>query len=375
MAVTKIYTDKDHKKYRWKVVVYIPTQKFDNRGKQIYKHHYVGCFATEKEGKKAERTFFNNFESRKVELNDNATGKDVILFYLDFAEKEGHYAKGTVDNYKCIHKYHIGIFDAVPVKKITPDLIRSWRKSLIEKKLSSYRINDCIKLLKSAYNYAVKEKKLSFNPFQEVKNEILPKVLRRRFSPQEIRELMISCKDILPDYYCLFTLSCLTGMRVGEYSALTTDDIDFHNCLIYIKKQYTKGELIDRTKTIDSTRIVHPSNMTLKIIKWHLEYFNIEDGLLFKDSNGNPVSAKWVSRRFRKLLSTNNYPENYIRVHDLRGQYVDIQHLIGAPTEHIAKEVGHSRTSTTSDIYTQILSEVPKEMNNRMDNIIFRKEE
>ena len=67
----------------------------------------------------------------------------------------------------------------------------------------------------------------------------------------------------------------------------------------------------------------------------------------------------------------NDYPEDFCRVHDLRGQYVDVQHSLGTPTELISKEVGHSRTATTSDIYTQILEEVPKEMNNRMDEVLF----
>ena len=160
--------------------------------------------------------------------------------------------------------------------------------------------------------------------------------------------------------------------RLGEYTALTVEDIDFNNAIIYITKQYTRGELKDRNKTVDSTRMVHPSIKTLEAIKWHMETYNIKAGLLFPDSNGNPVSAKWVTRRFRRLLLLNDYPEDFCRVHDLRGQYVDIQHSVGTPTEQISKEVGHSRTATTSDIYTQILDEVPKEMNNRADNVVFR---
>lgn len=98
-----------------------------------------------------------------------------------------------------------------------------------------------------------------------------------------------------------------------------------------------------------------------------MEYMR-QTGFLFLDSTKNkPVSAKWVSRKFKKLLILCGYEENYCRVHDLRGQYVDIQHAVGTPTEQISREVGHKRTSTTSDIYTEILAEVPVEMNRRMD--------
>lgn len=373
MAVTKIYTNKQKTKISWKVVVYIQTDQFDKFGNRIYKHQYVGCYATEREGKQAERDFYNKLEQGKLELNKNATCREVILFFLEFARKEGRYSKGTVANYECLHSKYLEFFDYVKIANITPALLRTWRRQMIEQKLSAYRINDCIKLLKSAFNYAIREKEISINPFKNMQNETPPPTIRHRFSTDQLSALLKSCKTMLPDYYCLFALACLTGMRVGEYTALKVEDIDFNNGFIYVSKQFTRGELKNRTKTASSTRTVHPSRTTLKIIMWHMKKYSINTGFLFPATNGNPVSAKWVSRRFRRLLTLNNYSEDFCRVHDLRGQYVDVQHAMGAPTEHISKEVGHSRTSTTSDIYTQILAEVPKEMNNRMDRILFRK--
>lgn len=169
-----------------------------------------------------------------------------------------------------------------------------------------------------------------------------------------------------------FCIIFLTGMRVGEYSALTVNDIDFTNKLIYVDKQFTRGELKNRNKTAESTRIVHVSEKMLEILKWHIKEFNVKEGFLFVDMNGMPVSAKWVSRKFKKLLKLNGFEEDYCRVHDLRGQYVDIMHYCGISTEYIAKEVGHSNTATTSNIYTQILQEVPIEANKRMDNELFK---
>ena len=175
----------------------------------------------------------------------------------------------------------------------------------------------------------------------------------------------------MPEYYCIFALSFMTGMRVGEYSALMISDIDFINHLIYIDKQFTRRELKDRNKTKESTRIVQISDMTIDIIKWHVQTYNIKQGFLFKDTKGNPVSATWVRRKFIKLLELNGYAKDYCRVHDLRGQYVDLMHSCGIPTEYISRQVGHSNTSTTSNIYTQILKEVPLEANKRMDEKIF----
>ena len=44
---------------------------------------------------------------------------------------------------------------------------------------------------------------------------------------------------------------------------------------------------------------------------------------------------------------------------------------LGAPTSHISREIGHARTSTTDDIYTEILNEVPRDYNKKMDEKLF----
>lgn len=374
MSVNKRW-NKAHTKYRWRVVVYTPTNEFDKFGNRKMKHTYVGTYDTQKEADRIERDYISNLEKGNIELNKNATFKAVINFFIDYCEHEGRYQKGTIENYKCIHREHLNYFDEMPINKISNDIIRFWRKQAVDKGLSSYRINDCIKLLKAAFNHAISENKINTNPFANMKKEKLPKKNRRRFSIDELGVLLKTCKENIPEYWCMFVLSCLTGARVGEYTALTVKDIDFKNYKIYIEKQYTKGELKDRNKTKESTRVVHPSITTLEIIKWHIDTFNIKTGFLFLDSTKNkPVSAKWVSRKFKKLLILCGYEENYCRVHDLRGQYVDIQHAVGTPTEQISREVGHKRTSTTSDIYTEILAEVPVEMNRRMDEKIFGKD-
>ena len=161
-------------------------------------------------------------------------------------------------------------------------------------------------------------------------------------------------------------------MRLGEYSALKPKDIDFENKLIYIEKQYTRKELKARTKTKESTRIIQVSEKVLEILNWHIQTFNIDaNDFMFKLKTGNIVNAKWVERRFQKLLTINEFDKNFCRLHDLRGQFVDIMHLLGVSTEYISRAVGHSNVLTTSRAYTQILNELPVEANIKMDEKLF----
>ncbi len=370
MSVHRRATNKNKTKFTWGYWVTIPSNEFDNFGNQKRKQVSKMGFATKKEALKAEKDFLDNLNLGKIELNKNATFNDIIQFYINYAETDGQYSKGSIANYKGLNKNHLTMFSDVRIDKITPALIRFWRQSIC-KTASNYTINDCIKLMNSAFNYAKREKQIFSNPFEEVKKMPEPKKIRKRFSSKQLQELLFYCKKEMPEYYCIFALSFMTGMRVGEYSALMISDIDFINHLIYIDKQFTRGELKNRNKTKDSTRIVQISDMTVDIIKWHIQTYNIKQGFLFKDTNGNPVSATWVRRKFIKLLELNGYTRDYCRVHDLRGQYVDLMHSCGIPTEYISRQVGHSNTSTTSNIYTQILKEVPLEANKRMDEKIF----
>lgn len=236
---------------------------------------------------------------------------------------------------------------------------------------SPYIINGCIKFLKASFNYAKKEKQITSNPFEDLDKIEEPEVLRNRFSTKQLKALLESCMCSMPDFYCLLVLACSTGMRLGEYSALIKEDIDFENGVIFVRKQYTKRELKDRNKTRKSTRKVHFSPKVAEIIKWHIRTYKVFGGFLFKGKNDLPVSENWVNDNFDELLKMNGYNKKFCRVHDLRGQYVDTMHSLGVPTVYISREVGHARTSTTTDVYSEILGEVNISATTLMDEKIF----
>ena len=54
----------------------------------------------------------------------------------------------------------------------------------------------------------------------------------------------------MPEFYCIFCLAVLTGMREGEYSAVRPCDIKAkeNRYVIYVDKQITHNEYKPRTK-------------------------------------------------------------------------------------------------------------------------------
>ena len=242
MTVHKRYTNKNKTKFTWGYVATVPSNQFDRFGNPKRKQITKSGFETKKEAQQAEKELLENYEKGKVELSKNVVFSDVYNFFVDYMESIGQYSKGTIANYKCLYENHLTMFHNVRVDKITQTLIRAWKKEISSKNVSVYRINDCIKLLKAIFNYAKSEKQITSNPFEELKKLPESIKLRKRFSLEQLKKLISSCENLLPEYYCMFSLSCLTGMRVGEYSALKVNDFDFENGLIYVEKQFTRGE-------------------------------------------------------------------------------------------------------------------------------------
>lgn len=372
MSVIKHYLNKEKTKYNWRAVAYIPTGEYDRFGKPIKQHKHIGYYSTKSEGEKAERDFWTNFESGTLELNKNATFEDIAKYYLEYTKNEGNYSKGTICNYEGYLNKHLGMFKLVPIKNITPALIQKWQRDLFSKGTSDHVFNGCIKFAKAAFNYAKKLEQINTNPFDKIKPKTIAPKLRKRFSMEELKRIIDICEVQFPEYYCLFILAILTGARLGEYSALRPKDIDMNSKKIYIEKQITRGEEKNRTKKEASTRIIDISDKVLEIIQWHIETYNIgETDLMFKADKGGLMYAKWIERKFEKLLESCGYDKKFCRVHDLRGQYVDILHLCGVPTSYISRQVGHSNSYVTERAYTQILKELSTEANELMDKKIF----
>lgn len=374
MTVGKYFTNKSKTKSKWWYVVDIPPVEYDRMGNPKRNQERKRGFNTKKEAEIAERQFLNSLEAGQVELNNVISLKDAIHTFLDYAKNEGKYAKGTIKNYEGYYKNHLQEIAFVQMKKLTPSLLQTWHRNLFNKGVSDHVYNGCIKLLKRACSYCINLKLITTNPFKDLKPIIIPPKLRNRFTTSELKEIISTCSGQMPEFYCIFCLATLTGMRLGEYSALRPCDIKKkeRNYAIHVYKQITSNELKEETKTETSTRVVDISDELYNIILWHIKKYNISfDDLLFRADRGGKIYPKWIKRRFQKLLKICGYPEDFCRVHDLRGQYVDLMHMCNVPLVYISRQVGHSNPKITAKVYTQILNELPLEANKKLDAVMF----
>ena len=349
--------------YTWEYCITI--QK--NPRKQIRKSGFKTKYEALEEEEKAKKLF-----KKVVSLNPEKTKfKEILDIFIEHIEISNEYQNGTVQNYKGYLNNHLKPFYNYTIFELTPILIQNWFDEATITK-SPYIINGCRKLCKAAFNYAINKELITTNPFDKMQKASEPIVIRKRFTIERLKEIINICFKNMPDFFCIFCLATLTGARLGEYSAVCVENIDFERQKIEIVQQYTRRQLKDRTKKKKKKRVIDFSYTMGKILKWHIRRNKIFSGFLFKGKDKNrPVSANWVNDRFDDLLVLCGYPKNYMRLHDLRGQYVDLMHSMGMPDVYISRKVGHARTSTTNDIYSEILADVNINATNKIEENIF----
>lgn len=134
-------------------------------------------------------------------------------------------------------------------------------------------------------------------------------------------------------YELFFKILYYTGTRRSEAYNLTSDDIDFVNNIIFVRG----------TKTEKSIRIV-PLFNDLK-----------EDLLKIKNCPGKLFSfhPDTATKEFKKILPNH-------KLHDLRHNFATICLERGVTIATISSWLGHSKISTTLDIYTHMMNEFEK---------------
>ena len=149
---------------------------------------------------------------------------------------------------------------------------------------------------------------------------------------------LISICDNFRDRLIL-KLLYLSGMRVGEFSQIKVEDIDFKERFITIPAE--------NTKTKQSRTIYCPAE-TLSELKAYLKEKKIKKGRIFDLS----------IRRIQQIVKTwgKQAGINWIHPHTLRHSHV-VHHLMNkTPIPAIQKQVGHKRLTTTQ-IYSNLAPE------------------
>ena len=264
--------------------------------------------------------------------------------------------------------------------------------------LSVHIIREVFKLLRNAFNQAVKWEMMSRNP---VVNCTIPKEeheKREIWTAETLFKALEVCDDDIIALAINLAFSC--SLRMGELLALTWDCIDITqqsidegHANIYVNKELQRVSrsalealngkdvikkfppalastntslVLKQPKTKTSVRRIYlPKTVAEMLRKRKTSLDEMKDligdeyldyDLVFCSSNGHPLEASYINRGFSKLIRENGLPK--VVFHSLRHSSITYKlKLNGGDMKSVQGDSGHAQMRMIEDVYSHILDE------------------
>jgi integrase len=225
--------------------------------------------------------------------------------------------------------------------------------------------------LSKALNQAQKRRLISNNPIQLVAKPRVEAKEMNLLSLEEIPQVLDLAKDT--EYYSIILTAIHTGMRRNELLGLRWKDVNLDEVVIYLSRSIyrSKGGVTEdqapKTKSgrraIDLTppSVIHLRELwdKQKMDAFFHGYKVTEDGPVFIRTTGDPLLPTTVTLGFKKIVRKLGLDD--VRFHDLRHTHATIMLLQGVHPKVVQERLGHSKMSTTMDIYSHVVPSMQKD--------------
>lgn len=322
-----------------KVTKYVITYR-DIYGNQ----HTTGNYATEKDAKRD----LSKFQDIKINSANNPTFGELIDLFMEKATRK--FATNTVKAYKSYISQYLNILYPIKYKKLNSLMLQKFFDDLEKEK--AYTAHNVLKFCKGAINYCISKKVINdYNVFNELDNIKRPPRDLNHLELEDSLRVLEKCRELYPEYYALTFLLIGSGMRIGEVIALNKSD--FNGNSVKVNKQFTADELKPSPKTAKSNRTVYLFPLLAEVLQEHIKKLPDNTELLFPNKAGGYINPSNFRNRVWKPLLKESGIDYRVRLHDIRGSYIDLIISSGLSGKFAQSQAGHEDSSTTYNIYAQ----------------------
>lgn len=390
---------------RW--VAEIPIGVDSKTGKMKYKTVYGKSEQEVKEKKK--KIELEMGLGLRIESTKTTFGEWLDL-WLDTYKKDS-LRPTTYSNYKRLIEVHLKPhLGGIPLKDLQANQLQRLFNQLFKKGRAqkyegapaglSRRTVELIRTIaNAALEQAVIEDLILKNPCQ---GTVLPKEEKEGskevepFTKEEVTKFLNSIKN--DRLYAAFYLLAMTGARRGEILGLKWSDIELDGGKTWSDDDLKGGKMhIQRSlcevedketgklkkefqppKTKKSNRVFPLLPEMVAVLKAHRKrqleeklFFGKDyhdEGLIFCSENGQRLWPRNFNRSYTRHLKNAGIPHK--KLHALRHTFCTLLLEAGEDLKNVQELVGHSRISTTADIYSHVLEKRKKKAIEKLGNIL-----
>ena len=343
-----------------------------------------------KKGRQVEKAAYTELQARiyKITHPDVMNNKTLTELIDEFIEYRKPFVKpATNHNHKQLNLIITGLFpDSILISNLTASLIQkiltdfltdhsySYTKALFSLTAQSLRYGEQMNYIADV-SYLDKIKlPRPLKSVDDVKKE------REKFlTKTELTELLAEINKINTSVALICEFQSLTGLRIGELTALRTQDFDRKkqtidvNGTLTAKYKSTEGPQRVSPKNIYSIRAVSLDQRAMQILHRFIMANNARkllksnwnpDNYIFVTDGGQPFETQFINKilkrvNFRKLVST----------HTFRHTHISLLAESKVPLKAIMERVGHNDARTTLSIYTHVTDDMTEELKTAITNI------
>ena len=287
--------------------------------------------------------------------------------YEIYIEDMGHRCRqSTIDGKKHVfEKLILPYFENKPINKITtPKDIRAWQNERIAKDYSNFYLDRMQNLITVLFNYAVDYFNLAENPCHKAGRMGKREVVVNFWTKDEFDRILAAMEDD-PTAHVSFSLLYYSGIRFGEFLALTPKDFDFEKNTLDITKslqRVKKQDVVTPPKTPKSIRNIIIPDFVMKEVKdYMLKLYDLKD-----TDRVFPFTKSYINNAMARACKKSGVKK--IRIHDIRHSHASYLINLGCAPLLISERLGHEKVQTTLSTYSHLYPNKHQEVVDMMQN-------
>lgn len=252
-------------------------------------------------------------------------------------------SKATIQKYMC----DIGkLVEFVGERQLNKLLVIEYKDYLRnEKEYKTTSINSFLVAVNRFFEFAGWYE-LRVKTFKVQKETFMPE--SRELSKEEYKKLVRTAMQQKKSKIGMIVQTiCVTGIRVGELSAITVSAVKKGIATIY-----NKGK---------ERQILIPRDLQVRLLQY-IRKQKIRGGLVFRTSKGNEVDRTWVWREMKKLCEKAGVDKEKVFLHNLRHLFARTFYTLYKDIAKLADVLGHSSIETTRIYLKESYTEHQKQL-------------